>query len=271
LGVEWKYAKNVGGGRTIGTALNNGNLGTPLSTLSGYSALATGNDFEFLVKALHNDGRLEVLSRPQILTLENQPAIINVGQRVPLITDSRVTVQGDTINSFRYENVGINLQITAHIGEDGMVKLDVGTTNSSISSSTVEINKNATVPIINERRATTTVSVQNGQTVIIGGLMGRTKTKGVSKVPFLGDIPLLGAAFRRKTTTDVKTELLIFLTPHVVPAPTQLSALSASEREKVNIKPNAITEQELNQFLDQLPMKQPDEKGAPNPSKSKGR
>ena len=71
--------------------------------MGGFSTAVSGSDFSFLLRALKNDGRLQVLSRPQIVTADNKPATINVGQRVPLITDSRVTPQGDTINSFRYE------------------------------------------------------------------------------------------------------------------------------------------------------------------------
>ncbi|HXG46164.1 MAG TPA: secretin N-terminal domain-containing protein, partial [Methylomirabilota bacterium] len=183
---------------------------------SGFASAVTGGRYDFLLQALEESGRLEVLSRPQIVTADNQPATINIGQRVPLITDSRVTPQGDTINSFRYEDVGVNLSVTPKISPDGLVKMEIGTTNSALSSSTVEINRSATVPIINQRRANTTVSVQSGQTVIIGGLIGTVDDKRVSRVPVLGELPILGFFFRNSNDTKDRKELIILLTPQVL-------------------------------------------------------
>jgi type II secretory pathway component GspD/PulD (secretin) len=215
LGLEWTHKGNFNGGTPYSVGADLG-LATALKSFGGYSAAVTGGDISFLLRALNEDGKLEVLSRPQIVTADNKPATINVGQRVPLITDSRVTVQGDTINSFRYEDIGVNLTVTPKISPDGFVKLELGTTNSSLASSDVKINASATVPVINQRRANTTVSVQNGQTIIIGGLIGTQEDKRVKKLPFLGDIPYLGAAFRSTKVTKEKRELLIFLTPTIM-------------------------------------------------------
>ena len=214
LGIEWGHSGSRGD-VSYGTGTDFG-VANQLQTLGGYSAAVSGTDFNFLLRALKTDGRLEVLSRPQIVTADNKPATINIGQRIPLITDSRVTPQGDTINSFRYEDVGVNLTVTPKISPDGFVKMELGTTNSAISSSTVEINRSATVPIINQRRANTTVSVQSGQTIIIGGLISTTDDKRVKKMPILGDIPYVGALFRSTKSTRERRELLIFLTPVVM-------------------------------------------------------
>ncbi len=238
LGISWSYNKGIGGGRTISTGTDF--AGVPpavLTTFGGYSGLLTGRDLSFLVKAMEDDGRLEVLSRPQVLTADNRPATINIGQRVPLITDSRVTERGDTINSFRYENVGVNLQVTPRIAPDGFVKLEVGTTNSSLSSTSVEINQNATVPIINERRASTTVSVPDGQTVVIGGLISSSDDIRKKKVPLLGDIPYLGAVFRSTKKKTERRELLIMLTPQILGGAddeTARSALDGSVRQQLD-------------------------------------
>lgn len=217
LGVEWNYTKNIGGGINLGSQANNA-LAAMMANpaIGGYSALVTGNNFNFLLRALENDGRLEVLSRPQILTADNQPAMVNIGQRIPLITDSQTTPQGGQINQFTYENVGVNLSVTPRITGDGFVRIDVATTNSSISSTQVQINQNATVPIINERLATTTVSVQSGKTVVIGGLISSSSDSRNKKVPLLGRIPGLGKLFSSSTGKDEKRELLIFLTPQIL-------------------------------------------------------
>src|SRR5207245_511199 len=104
----------------------------------------------------------------------------------------------------------------------------------------------------------------DGQTVIIGGLMQTQKTQTDSKVPLLGDIPLLGNLFKRRIKANTKTELMIFLTPHVVYEPSQLAGLSATERGNAQMAPKAFSEEELNRYLDTLPAKE-----SPSPKRMK--
>jgi len=217
LGVEWNYTKTLGNGWDFGTGTDFG-VPAELASLGGYSALVTGNNFNFLLRALENDGHLEVLSRPQILTADNQPASINIGQRVPLITGSQITPQGGVNNQFDYRDVGVSLAVTPRIVGDGFVQIDVQTTNSSISSSSVQINADATVPIINERRASTMVSVQSGQTVVIGGLISASEDSREKKMPLLGSIPLLGNLFKNSKNVSDRKELLVLLTPQILTA-----------------------------------------------------
>jgi len=215
LGFEWTFTKNVGNGWNVGTGTDFG-IPNQLQNFGGYSALVTGNNMQFLMRALENDGRVEVLSRPQILTADNKIASINIGQRVPIITGSSTTPQGGQINTFDYRDVGVNLTVTPRITGEGFVKIDVGATNSSLASSSVEINDKATVPIINERRASTTVTVQSGQTVVIGGLIGTVDDLRRKKTPFFGDIPGIGFFFRSTSKKSERRELLIMLTPQVL-------------------------------------------------------
>ena len=217
LGFEWTFTKNVGNGWNVGTGTDFG-IPTQMQNFGGYSALVTGNNMNFLMRALENDGRVEVLSRPQILTADNKVASINIGQRVPIITGSSTTPQGGQINTFDYRDVGVNLTVTPRITGEGFVKIDVGATNSSLASSSVEINDKATVPIINERRASTTVTVQSGQTVVIGGLIGTVDDIRRKKTPFFGDIPGVGFFFRSTSKKSERRELLIMLTPQVLTA-----------------------------------------------------
>src|SRR5437773_7925452 len=120
-------------------------------------------------------------------------------------------------------------------------------------------------PVIDSRSADTVVVTPDGQTVIIGGLMQKSKQQADSKIPILGDIPILGNLFKHKVRSDSKTELIIFLTPHIVMAPSQLAGLTTLERNKAELAPKAFSEQELNRFIDGLPTKDnktplPDEK-----------
>ena len=113
----------------------------------------------------------------------------------------------------------------------------------------------------------------DGQTVIIGGLMQKSKQQADSKIPILGDIPILGNLFKHKVRSDSKTELIIFLTPHIVMAPSQLAALTAAERGRAELAPKAFTEEELNRFLEGLPKATgtlPDDK-APGKKNSKSK
>jgi len=128
---------------------------------------------------------------------------------------------------------------------------------SNLSDEKVSISLGVTAPVINSRSADTVVVTPDGQTVVIGGLMQNTKTKSDYKIPLLGDIPLLGAAFKRSVKADAKTELLIFLTPHVVKQPSQLAAIAAGERANTQLIPKSFSDQELDRFLDKLPSENP--------------
>jgi type II secretion system protein D len=210
-------------------------LDSSSAALGGLTATLTGDNWGFILRAMQSDGRLEILSRPQILAVDNMMATIEVGQRVPVVTGSRITERGDSINTFEYQNVGIQLEVTPRINPDGVVKMDVSPTISSLSSSSVAVSSGFTVPIINSRSATTTVSVQDGQTVVIGGLISTEDDERVTKIPWLGDIPYIGAAFKRTKKTRVRSELLIILTPHVIKEPGDAEKFSRENIDSSNI------------------------------------
>jgi type II secretory pathway component GspD/PulD (secretin) len=125
-------------------------------------------------------------------------------------------------------------------------------------------------PIINTRAADTVVVTPDGQTVIIGGMMANAKGESVYKIPYLGDIPMLGALFRRTTKTDTKTELMIFLTPHIIAAPTQLAGMTEVEAGKYDA-PKTLEEKQIQKFLEGLPMKEPPADQTPNGKNSKAK
>lgn len=213
-----------------------------------------GSDFQATLRAISEAGKTEVLSRPSILARNNQEATITVGQQVPLITNVRYDNYGNQINAVSYQDVGIILRVTPFITSNGMVEMIVAPEISNLSDQTVAISTGVSAPVINNRSADTVVVTPDGQTVVIGGLMQNTKTKTDYKIPILGDIPLLGLAFKRTQKSDAKTELLIFLTPHVIHQPEQLAALTRTERSSAQLVPkSSFTEDDLNRFLDQLP------------------
>ena len=207
-------------------------------------------DLDATIRALAQVGKLEVLSRPSILARNNQPAIITLGKEVPFITNTRYTDAGNQINTIEYEDVGIILEVTPHITPDGLVEMTVAPEISTLTGETVRISDTAYAPVIAKRAAETTVVVPDGMTVVIGGLMEDSETEDVRKLPILGDIPWLGTFFRRTVKSKTKTELIIFLTPHVVMRTRNLETMSIAEAGKAQLVPKAFTRSELQQHLD---------------------
>ena len=242
--------------------INNGfNLAAQGSNPNGagqYSIL--GEDFTATLRAIAQAGKAQLLSRPSILARNNQPATIQIGQNVPLITAVRYDTFGNAINSISYQAVGIILKVTPFITSDGLVQMIVQPSTSSIDPATsIPISAGVSAPVIDIRSADTVVITPDGQTVVIGGLMRNDSGEVTTKIPILGDIPLLGNLFKHKVTSDAKTELLIFLTPHVIAAPSQLAMMSATEKNHMLI-PKSYSEEQLDRFLDKVPEKKPDTK-----------
>ena len=264
IGLEGIYRHTVSGS-SIDQFNGNATASTAFDLASSggiYQFVSSAGDLEVTLAALARAGKTEILSRPSILARNNQPASINLGQRVPLITGTRFDNFGNQINTVSYEDVGINLSVTPFITDDDLVEMLVAPEISQLTdrSQWVPISgggtnglNSASAPVINSRSADTVVVVPDGQTVIIGGLMQNTKLDSTSKVPLLGDIPLLGLLFKHKVTSDAKTELMIFMTPHIVKHPANLSDMTAIERAKAKASKKAFSEEDLNRYLDNLP------------------
>ncbi len=266
LGVEASYThRNNSSTGTVATAFG---LNTPASALAGGGVYSlVGSDFEVLLRALQVKGRTEILSRPSILARNNQQAVIVVGQEFPFVTNTRFDAVNGQINTVTYEDIGIILRVTPFISSDGMVEMIVAPEISSISDRTVTISEGLEAAIIDKRSADTVVVTPNGQTVAIGGLIGTTKTTQDRRVPFLGDIPGIGNLFKRKISTHLKTELLIFLTPYVIMHPGDLAKMTEDEKSKLQAAPKVFSEEETKRFLEgnelrKMPEELPTEQGA---------
>jgi general secretion pathway protein D len=286
IGVEGSYTFNLENGReattgsrtvnSTGTTTSNGtttttttNLTTPLGTAasaaetlgaSSLFGLATATDGTFVrvvtddwsatLRALATRGKVEVLSRPSIMARNNQEAVIVVGQEVPFITNSRTDALGQITNTIQYDNVGIILRVTPFITSDGAVEMIVAPEISTLTNQTVPISSNASAPVIAKRSAETVVVTPNGATVVIGGLMEKQRTESVRKVPILGDIPLIGMAFRRTIKDDTKRELLIFLTPEIVSNPAAIHRANNEEMNRTELVKQAFGGEDLTRYLD---------------------
>jgi hypothetical protein len=195
------------------------------------------------------------------------------GTQAKAVADAAWEIAGANatpVNTITYENVGVILKVTPFITSDGSVEMILAPQISSLSDQTVNVSAGVNVPVINIRSADTVVVTPNGETVIIGGLMQTLKGEVVSKIPFLGDIPGIGLAFRRTQKTEAKTELIIFLTPHIVSDSAQLASLTSAEKQRSPMVQKALTEKELNQFLDNLPNSTPPGGTSSGRRKSKG-
>jgi len=241
-----------------------------LAGASGSGGFATflGSDFTATLQALATAGKAQVLSRPSILARDGQLAEIVVGQSVYLPSGVSYTAVGGTaatvptING-SYQNVGIQLDVTPFIGQNNLVQMILEPQITSIDTSTPgqviqggsALSSAVYAPNINKRSANTVVVTPDGQPVVIGGLIGNNKASNESKIPLLGDIPLLGQLFKFTAKSNTKNELLIFLTPHIVRMPDELASMTTHETKQSQLITNSVPESELNRYLDALPVK----------------
>jgi general secretion pathway protein D len=227
-----------------------------------------GNDFTATIQALATAGKSQILSRPSILARDGQLAEIVVGQSVYLPTSVSLTAvggTGSTVPSINgtYQNVGIQLDVTPFIGANNLVQMILAPQITQIDTSTPgQVIEGGSIfssavyaPNINKRSANTVVTTPDGQTVVIGGLITNGKASSESKVPLLGDIPLLGQLFKYSAKSSGKSELLMFITPHIVQQPSQLTALSSREMNQSEMITNSVSEQLLDQYLERVPVK----------------
>ena len=215
-------AAGAGGGNIISAAGNIGMVGQGLNvgvvrgtmTIPG---LGTVLNLGMLARVLENDANANILSTPNLLTLDNEEAKIIIGQNVPFITGSYAQTGGAAtatpFQTIERKDVGLTLRIKPQVSEGGTIKLQVYQEVSSVQAQTIN---NAAGVITNKRSLESTVLVDEGQIIVLGGLIQDSVTNGVDKVPVLGDIPLLGNLFRHETRQHTKTNLMVFIRPYVM-------------------------------------------------------
>jgi len=206
----------------------------------GLVLAASSESVSLLIRALQESRRLDVLSRPQITTLDNQTAFIQVGQRVPRIEQTTFSAFGQS-NSIVLDNVGLILIVTPRTSPDGMVVMEVDAERSEVGPENegipIATSVDGTVirsPRIDITTAQTTVTAASGETILLGGLITRRENNVHRRVPLLADIPLLGDLFRYDLTENQRFELLIILTPHVVLGPTDMQRLRDIESARMH-------------------------------------
>ena len=161
------------------------------------------------INALVTNGKAKILSRPNVTTVQGREAVIYIGNEVPI--EKSQTIDSTTTSSYEYKDAGIKLKYTPRVNADGTITAKLYT-----EVSTPDYDKNAGAYRFNTRTAETTVTVRDGEPMVIGGLIGAEESKAVSKIPFLGDLPILGALFRNNRKSKSESELMIFITAHVL-------------------------------------------------------
>ncbi len=198
-----------------------------LSNLSGFNVGILGGNITFngqtfpalgaFIKAIATDSHVNILSTPQILTMNNEEAEIVVGENRPYLTSSRLDSAGNPINTFDYRDVGIKLKVKPYINKDGLVYLTLYQEVTQVTEATVGTgNSTQPAPTTLKRSTKTTVGVKDAQTIVISGLIRDDSTKTHRGIPFLSSIPILGALFGTQTKENNKTNLLVFITPRII-------------------------------------------------------
>ncbi len=259
FGVQWQSARNVGNGQSVfgGTNFNTGvagGLGTniinaaidPRTLGSGLNLglingtlRIPGTDIEVLnlqvlARALEADSGANVLSTPNVLTLDNEEAKIIVGQNVPFITGSYTPTAGSATNPFQTierKDIGLTLKVTPQVAEAGAVKLKIFQEVSNVTRD-AQLVKSADL-ITNKRSLESTVLVDDGQIVVLGGLIQDDQQAAIDKVPLLGDIPWIGGLFKYETRNRKRTNLMVFLRPVVVKDDKGAASLTSDRYEYI--------------------------------------
>lgn len=220
------------GGTDVGAAGSGG--------LGGFTFTITGADFNFLFRTLQSEGRLSVLSRPHIVAMDNQEAVIKVVNDVPYVSGTSTSIAGQITTQVNREEVGITLEVTPHINPDGFVRLEIRQEVSDIGTSSIPIQPGVNAPIFLVREAETVVTVRDGETVVLGGLIRSRDEDVEQKIPIVGDIPLLGALFRTTSQQREQEELLVVLTPRVLRSVEDYREESIFQRDRSGTLPGEI-------------------------------
>lgn len=227
-GTQWFFKK----GRT-NFSLTNATGGGVNPVFPGFNFVISGADIQTAISALQSVTTVKVISDPELVVLDNNKALLQVGDLVPIVTQSAVSVLqagAPIVNSVDYRQTGVILSIAPRVNSGGLVTLDIQQEVSDVvQTTTSSINS----PTISQRRIQTRVVVHDGETIGLGGLIKDSVSVSNSGIPWLTDIPILGALFGTRNNSASRTELLILLTPHVIHDQRDVRALTDELKERL--------------------------------------
>jgi general secretion pathway protein D len=231
-GVEW-FFRYGDVSFASSTGLTNITASGPLTAPLGFAALFSNADVRAVFNALETISDVDVISSPQLLVLDNQTARLQVGDQVPIATQSAVSVldpDAPVVNSIEQRDTGVILSVTPRVNQGGLVIMEIDEeTSTPVRTETSDIDS----PTIQQRRVASTVAVQSGQTVVLGGLIEDRRTERTTGIPILHRLPIIGPLFGVTDNEDVRTELLVVLTPRVIRSPDQARAVTQELRQRL--------------------------------------
>jgi general secretion pathway protein D len=239
FGVRW-FLNKGGNNPSLNSGLGAGtdfipDLPLPVPTAAaGFQYILSKAKLQVVLNALSAVTDVNVVSSPSMMVQENKRAQLQVGDEVPIITQDATSVQvpgAPIVNSVSYRSTGVILGITPWLADDGRVGLEI---EQEVSDAVATTSSNVNSPTIQQRRIKTTVTVGNGETIVLAGLMQDRATRVREQIPLLGDIPFVGNAFKSKNDIIKRTELLISITPQVIRDSRTLDEVTAEYRDKLN-------------------------------------
>jgi general secretion pathway protein D len=184
-----------------------------------------------VLKAYKDNSSINIIATPQILTTDNKPAAITVGENIPYLSSANTADTSERgYENYEYRDVATKLDITPHINQADTLRLEIATEVKKIKS----LGEGGVRPTTFTRTADTTVLVQDGDTIVIGGIIGHDASEGEIKIPLLGDIPYLGWLFKTHSTSHQKTNMFIFVTPHIVKNPADMARITLTKEEQLD-------------------------------------
>src|SRR5665213_102366 len=232
FGVGWFVGNQSTGDGGFSKAAD----GAISSVFPGFSYFLKANDIAFSLNALSSVTNVRVLSAPSMVVLDNKKATLQVGDQVPVVTQTAQGVAASgapIVSNVELIDTGVILNITPRVNDSGVVTLDI---EQQVSSAVNTTTSGIDSPTIRQRKMTTSVVVNNNEAIALGGLIQEQETTTKSKVPIFGDVPLFGAAFRQKQNTRTRTELIMFIRPRVIRNMNEARQITAEFRQQLSIE-----------------------------------
>jgi general secretion pathway protein D len=253
FGVRWFFEKGGSQFRLTDT-LAGAALGPIAPQFAGFAYFLNTNSAQVALNALADVTNVNVVSSPSLMVLNNKKAVLQIGDQVPIATQQAVAsdeVLAPIVNAISFRETGVLLTIIPRVADDGRILLDI---EQEVSDAKATTTSDIDSPTIAQRRIKTTVTVGNGGSVVLAGLMQDRATRQRQQVPLAGDIPLVGNLFKNKDDVINRTELLIAITPHIVSDERQTGAIAAEFRDRLNFntRPQRETLPEHREQFDRL-------------------
>ena len=242
-GVEWFFKNRLDSSYTGQGQLDLGDAGiAALAPGFSYTIISSAANIRIALNALEEVSEVNVLSAPSLMVLANHTATINVGDEIPIPTRqsiSNIDPAAPTVNEIQFRNTGVTLEVTPRVNNSGLVTMEI---KQEVSQAIDTTTSNIDAPTIQQRQISTTVAINSGETIVLGGLIQDIQSNSDSGIPFLYKLPLIGKLFGQTSDSARRTELIILLTPRVVRNNNDARQITDEFRRKLRSLPPIKTE-----------------------------